>query len=316
MPDSLLVAVLGLLLVLLITASIVCRVLLRKAKNDAAKATLANALARTQSWWVMAAVLALAFLLGKVATLLLFAVLSFVCLREFIGLTPTHEADRVPLFAAFFCILPVQYWLMYIQWYGLYSIFIPVYAFLLLPCLAVFSGSTEDFLARCAKIQWGVMITVYCISHAPAMLTLPPLAGSAPGYDATLLVLYLLLVAQLSDVFQYVCGKLWGKRKLAPSVSPSKTVEGLVGGCGCAVLAGMLFSFITPFAVWQAALLSLAIVAGGAAGGLVLSAVKRDLGAKDWGNSIEGHGGFLDRMDSICFSAPLFFHLVRYFFTG
>ena len=305
---------LGLMLGLLVVASLLGRFLEKRAVSAETRATLENANERIRSWWYMVAVLAIAFVLGKTMTILLFAVISYLCLREFIGITPTVEADRTPLFTAFFVILPIQYWLVGSQWYGLYSIFIPVYAFLLLPSLAVFSGVTENFLERCAKVQWGVMLTVYCISHAPALVTLP-LKNVDAGFDPVLLLLFLILVVQLSDVLQYVCGKLWGKHKLAPGVSPSKTVEGLVGGCGLAVIAGMLLSCITPFTFWQAGLLSLAIVTGGAVGGLVLSAVKRDMGAKDWGNTIKGHGGFMDRMDSVCFSAPLFFHLVRYYFT-
>ena len=120
---------------------------------------------------------------------------------------------------------------------------------------------------------------------------------------------------QSSDVLQYVFGKLFGRRQLAPEVSPSKTVEGLAGGVLCATALGASLWWITPFNLWQAALMSLAITAMGFFGGLVLSAIKRDRGVKDWGNLIEGHGGMLDRLDSVVFAAPIFFHLTRYWFT-
>lgn len=311
-----LLQVFGVLFALLAAATALQAVLPRRAVTEEGKATLHNAMARTRSWWVMLGVLALALLLGKTATLILFAAISFFCLREFIAITPTARGDRLPLFFAFFCLVPLQYLLIACDWYGLYSILIPVYGVLLLPVLAVFSHSTEFFFSRCAKIQWGVIISVYCISHAPALLLLPPLEGASLGYDARLLVVYLLFVAQISDVFQYVCGKLWGKHKLAPSVSPSKTIEGLVYGGGLAAVAGGALSFLTPFSFVAALLLSLGIVAFGALGGLVLSAVKRDMGVKDWGNTIGGHGGFMDRMDSIAFSAPFFFHMIRYFYTS
>jgi phosphatidate cytidylyltransferase len=156
------------------------------------------------------------------------------------------------------------------------------------------------------------MITVYCISYAPALMLL-----KIPGYENSnaLLLLYLLLIVQLSDVLQYVFGKLFGRTKLAPVVSPSKTVEGLVGGGLTTTLIGGSLYWITPFTWLQATAISLVIVAAGVLGGLTLSAMKRGLGAKDWGVMIEGHGGMLDRMDSVSFAAPFFFHIVRYFFT-
>ena len=129
------------------------------------------------------------------------------------------------------------------------------------------------------------------------------------------LLLFFLLVVQASDVFQYVCGKLWGKHKLSPLVSPSKTSEGLIGGGALAIALGTALHGLTPFNVWQAALMSTVTVVCGFTGGLVLSAVKRSLGAKDWGVMIAGHGGMLDRVDSICLAAPVFFHLTRFFFT-
>jgi phosphatidate cytidylyltransferase len=194
----------------------------------------------------------------------------------------------------------------------LFAVFIPVYAFLLLPAFAALAEDTDHFLERTAKIQWAVMVTVFCVSHAPALLLL-----NIPGYQGqdALLILYLLLVAQLSDVLQYVCGKLFGRKKIAPNVSPSKTREGLVGGGLGAVLVGGAMWWITPFSPLQAMGMSFIIVLMGFLGGLALSAVKRSLGAKDWGSMIEGHGGMLDRIDSISFAAPIFFHLTRYFFA-
>jgi phosphatidate cytidylyltransferase len=146
----------------------------------------------------------------------------------------------------------------------------------------------------------------------PALLTL-----EIPGYEGLngFLLVYLVLVVQSSDVFQYVWGKLAGRRKIAPDVSPSKTVEGFVGGIATATLLGMALWWITPFSPLQAAAISLALTLMGFFGGLVMSAIKRDRGIKDWGTAIQGHGGVLDRLDSVCFSAPIFFHVVRYWWT-
>jgi phosphatidate cytidylyltransferase len=275
--------------------------------------TVANLNARIKAWWAMVAVFAIAFVVGKEMTITLFALTSFFCLREFLSITPTRPEDHRAVAVAFYLFIPLQYWLIWDQWQSLFSILIPVWAFLLLPVLAVLKGETEDFMARTARIQWALMLCVFCISHAPALLIL-----KIPGFEKEnfLLLFFLITVVQLSDVLQYVFGKLFGKHKVAPRVSPAKTWEGLIGGGLSATAVGAGLWWITPFAPWQAALMALAIVLAGFAGGLVLSAVKRSLGAKDWGTMIEGHGGVLDRMDSVSFAAPVFFHLVNYFFAA
>lgn len=273
---------------------------------------VANLIARINAWWVMVAVLAVTFLLGQAVTLVVFGLMAYFALREFVTLTPMRTADRLPMAVAFFIIVPAQFLLIGFDQYGTFSIFVPVYAFLLLPAISAMRGDVEDFLPRTAKLQWGLMITVYCLSHAPALLLL-----SIPGYEgrSALLLFYLLLVVQMSDVMQYVFGKLLGKTKIAPVVSPSKTVEGFIGGGLAATSIGAAMWWITPFTPGASAAVAAVIVIMGFLGGLTLSAVKRSLGAKDWGVMIEGHGGMMDRVDSVCFAAPVFFHLVRYFYT-
>jgi phosphatidate cytidylyltransferase len=301
----------GGIVALLAVASLIGRILGARS-NNGSNDVVANLNARVRAWWVMVGVFAVAFVLGKNATLVLFALASFFALREFITLTPTRAGDYRPLVLSFFVLVPTQYALIGYDQYGTFAIFIPVYAFLLLPAVGTFAADTENFLERSAKIQWGVMIAVYCISYAPALLLL-----KIPGYEGqnALLMFYLLLIVQLSDVLQYVFGKLFGKHKLAPQVSPSKTVEGLVGGGLSATVIGGAMWWITPF-TWQQSLgMSFLIVVMGFLGGLTLSAVKRSLGAKDWGVMIEGHGGMLDRLDSVSFAAPVFFHVTRFFFT-
>ncbi len=276
-------------------------------------ATVKNLMERVNAWWALVGVGLPVLAMGPWATTLLFGFLSLLTLREFLSLTPTRQGDRLALFTAFFIAIPLQYALVGAGWYGMFAILIPVYGFFVLSAQSLVTQDTEHFLERTAKIQWAVMVCVYAISHVPALLFL-----SIPGYDAAsgALVLFFLLVVQLSDVLQYVCGKLFGKRPLAKVLSPNKTWEGLLGGGLLATAVGASLHGFTPFAPWQAALLSLAVVGSGAIGGLVLSAVKRSLGAKDWGMSLPGHGGMLDRLDSVAFSAPLFFHLTRYFFAG
>lgn len=299
----------GGVLVVLAVASLVGFVLSRKGPNE----TIANLNARIKAWWAMVAVFAVAFLVGKELTIALFALTSFWCLREFLSITPTRPEDHRAVAFAFYLFIPLQYWLIWEEWQTLFTILIPVWAFLLLPVLAVLKGETGDFMTRTARIQWALMLTVFCISHAPALLIL-----KIPGFAGQnfLLLFFLITVVQLSDVLQYVFGKLFGRRKVAPRVSPAKTWEGLIGGGLSAAAVGAVLWWITPFVPWQAALMALAVVLAGFCGGLVLSAVKRSLGAKDWGTMIEGHGGALDRMDSVSFAAPVFFHLVNYFFAA
>ncbi|MCW1430743.1 phosphatidate cytidylyltransferase [Novosphingobium sp. JCM 18896] len=303
------ILLLGGVFALLAAASVVGFALSRRKPSE----TVTNLNARIKAWWAMVAVFALAFLVGKELTIALFALTSFWCLREFLSITPTRPEDHRAVAFAFYLFIPLQYWLIWDGWQSLFAILIPVWAFLLLPVLAVLKGETEDFMARTARIQWALMLCVFCVSHAPALLIL-----HVPGFAGQnfLLLFFLITVVQLSDVLQYVFGKLFGRHKIAPRVSPAKTWEGLIGGGLAATAVGAGLWWITPFAPWQAALMALAIVLAGFAGGLVLSAVKRSLGAKDWGTMIEGHGGALDRMDSVSFAAPVFFHLTNYFFAA
>ena len=284
----------------------------RRTANGPPDPMVENLNARVKAWWVMVLVIGAAFSLGKGGVIVLFAFASFAALREFITLTPTRRGDHWALLVSFFVMLPIQYALIWVEWYGLYSIFIPVYAFLLLPIVAAVRGDTTRFLDRVAEVQWGLMISVFCVSHVPALMTL-----DIPDYEGRhlLLIAFLVLVVQSSDVLQYVWGKLFGRHKIAPNLSPSKTVEGFVGGVASATLLGAAMFCLTPFNPWQAAAMALVINLMGFLGGLVMSAIKRDRGVKDWGRMIEGHGGMLDRLDSVVFAAPVFFHLTRYFFT-
>jgi phosphatidate cytidylyltransferase len=296
----------------LVFASVVAALLRWRVAHGEPHAVIDNLVSRINAWWVMVALIGLAFLFGKAGVVFLFFLLSFFALREFMTLAYTRKADHYAIALGFFVVLPMQYLLIWTEWYGLYSIFIPVYAFLLLPALAALSGDPKRFLERTSKVQWGLMISVYCISHVPALLTLP-----IPGFEGRnlLLIAFLVLVVQGSDVLQYVWGKLFGRHKVAPVLSPSKTWEGLIGGVLTATALGGTLHWITPFRPWEAAALAFVICLMGFFGGLVMSAIKRDRGVKDWGSMIEGHGGALDRLDSVVFAAPVFFHLVRYAWT-
>jgi len=294
------------LLALLLAATIVAQVMDERRPGP----SVDNLIARINAWWIMVLALAFAFFLGRTALVLLFTFASFNAMREFVTIAATRREDHLAVAAAFFLILPLQYYMIWMDWYGMFSIFIPVYAFLLMPIVAVVKGETEDFLVRIASVQWALMIAVYCVSYVPVFLSL-----NIPGFEGKnlLLIAFLILIVQLSDVLQYVWGKAIGRHKIAPRLSPSKTVEGFIGGVLSATLIGAAMFWITPFSPWQAGLMALGISLMGFLGGLVMSAIKRDRGVKDWGDTIAGHGGFLDRLDSLVFAAPLFFHLTRFF---
>jgi phosphatidate cytidylyltransferase len=297
---------------ILIVASIIGEVLRQRLSPTGDNPVIENLNARINAWWVMVICLALAFIAGKPGVVLLFALCSFAALREFLTLTTHNRADHWSLLACFFLILPLQYWFLATDWYGMYSIFVPVYAFLLLPVVSALRGSTKDFLIRVSETQWALMICVYCASHVPALLYL-----QIPGFEGrnVILIAYLIFVVQLSDVLQYVWGKLIGRTKVAPSLSPSKTWEGLIGGTLSATAIGTALYWMTPFSPMQAAAMCLVITMMGFFGGLVMSAIKRDRGIKDWGHLIAGHGGFLDRLDSVIFAAPIFFHVTRWIWS-
>src|SRR5712692_6017198 len=217
--------------VVLVVASVVGYVLHRRFSVEGPNPTIDNLNSRIKAWWVMVALLGLAFAFGRAGVIVLFALASLAALREFITLTPTRRGDHVALAVAFFVVLPLQYYLIWIDWYGLYSVFIPVYVFLLLAAIAALRQDTKHFMGRVAETQWGLMISVFCLSHVPALLGL-----RIPGYDGRnlLLIAFLILVVQSSDVLQYIWGKLLGRHKISPELSPSKTVEGFIGGVLCA----------------------------------------------------------------------------------
>jgi phosphatidate cytidylyltransferase len=315
MTDPSTLYLIGAVLVLLGCAWTIVVVLKRRPESGIDMAILETFHLRVRAWWLLFAVLAAAFLFGHVTTVVLFGLISFWALREFITLTPTRPGDHRTLFWVFFLFTPLQYLLvaMGVQEYELlFSVLIPVYGFLFIPARVALAGDYKRFLERTAKIQAGLMVCVYCLSYAPALLSL-----QIPGYEGQTprLLFFFVIVVQLNDVLQYAWGKLLGQHVIAPAISPSRTWEGFFGGAASATLVGTALWWATPFEPWEAAGLSLVISMMGSAGGMTMSAIKRDRGVKDYGTLVVGHGGVLDRIDSVCFAAPVFYHLTRYFFV-
>ncbi len=292
---------------------VIVTILLAQQSADLPNPIVENLNQHVKAWWLMAVLIGVAFLFGRIGVIVLFAIASFTALREFVTLTEMRRGDHYALIVAFFVVLPLQYVLVASNQYALYSIFIPAYVFLFLPVIAALRDETTRFMEWIGVTQWALMLSVFCLSHVPALLTL-----HIPGYAgrSLLLIAFLILVVQASDVLQYAWGRLYAKRRSAPKSSPSRTWQGFFGGVGTATLLGAALWWITPFNPWQALLLALSISLAGFLGGFVMSAIRRDRGVKDWGQTIEGHGGVLDRLDSVIFAAPVFFHLTRYFFAS
>ena len=264
---------------------------------------------RIQSWWVMVGVLFVVLTASKNIAIGFFGVLSFLALKEFLSIVSVRQADRRAVFWAYLAI-PVQYYWVSMGWYGMFIIFIPVYVFLFLPMRMVLIGETKGFIRSAGLMHWAVMLTVFSISHIAYLLTLPV---KNPDAGALGLVLFILFMTQFNDVCQYVWGKLLGRHKIIPKVSPNKTWEGFIGGVSTVTLcAGFAAPYLTPLSFNQGLLAGVIIGVSGFIGDVVISSVKRDLQIKDTGSFIPGHGGILDRIDSLLYTAPLFFHFVYY----
>ncbi|QUD86910.1 phosphatidate cytidylyltransferase [Phenylobacterium montanum] len=266
---------------------------------------------RVGSWWVMILLLTGALLLGWQATTLLFAAVSFMALREFLSLAPARREDRLVIFLAYLTI-PISCLFVFINAYMFYVVFVPVYVFLAVPFLMACIGQTRGYLTSTAVFHWGVVTCVYNLGHIALLMLVP--RWDAPQAGATGLVFLLLVATEANDVFQYVTGKLFGRHKITPKVSPNKTWEGFIGGW--ILTAGLILwaaPWLTPLKGPGLWIIAASLPLAGFAGDVTFSAIKRDLGVKDTSHLIPGHGGILDRVDSLTFTTPLYFHLLAYF---
>jgi phosphatidate cytidylyltransferase len=267
---------------------------------------------RTRTWWVIILLLGVSIALPSWVPIALFGLISFLAFKEFVTLIPTRRADHRVLLWAYLSI-PLQYYWVSIGWYGMFIIFIPVYIFLALPLRMVLAGETQGFIKAAGTVHWGLMIAVFSLSHAAFLLALPNEGNPVAGGDG--LLLYLLLLTEINDVGQYCSGKLLGRHKVVPKVSPNKTVEGLAGGVVITTLVAMLAApYLTPLSWYEAGAIGFVLALAGFAGDVTISAVKRDLKLKDSGSLLPGHGGVLDRVDSLTFTAPLFFHIIYFLY--
>ena len=306
LTDEVLYVLIGIVGVLVIS-TIITKIMKRKNNSSGLK----EVEMRIRSWWVMFIIFTFALLIHSTISLIFMALLCFLALKEYFSLIPFNRAHRLVLFWAYLTI-PIQFLLIYFGWYGMFIVFIPVYMFLLIPIQAVIVGETKNFLRSIATVQWGVMLMVFGLSHLAFLLVLPGREESVAGAG---LVLFLVVLTQANDVAQYIWGKMLGKKKIIPKVSPNKTWAGFIGGVlTTTVLAVILAPLITPFSLLASIIAGLYIGLTGFIGDINISALKRDLNIKDTSAIIPGHGGILDRVDSLTYTAPLFFHFTRYFY--
>ncbi len=307
----------GILLLLAISSTVIFVLCKTQPERDHTELAL-----RMRTWWVIAGLFGFSLVLPRWGLLVFLGFVSFLALKEYLSLIPTRRADRRVLFWAYLSI-PIQYYWVHLNWYGMFIIFIPVYMFLLIPTRLVFTGQTEGFCDGQVFVHWGLMTTVFSLSHAAYLLSLQPVqkpriepawptiaSEAVPGPG---LLIFLVVLTQFNDVAQFVWGKSFGRKKIAPHVSPGKTIAGFAGGVVTTVaLSALIGPWLTLMDVARGAIAGLIIAVSGFLGDLSISAIKRDLGVKDSGSTLPGHGGILDRVDSLTYTAPLFFHYIHY----
>ena len=263
--------------------------------------------------WLGAVLFWVSWVLGAVAATLLFGIVSFLAFREFITLTHTRRADHRSLLLAFFLVLPLQFVLAGSQRFDLFTVFVPVYVFFAIPVVSAFGNDPQRFLERTAKIQWGIMVCVYGMSHAPALLLidLPAYAGRG-----AFLVFYLVVVVATAQIVQEAASRWLRRRPVARAISRSFSWRAWLIGSLTAAFVGALLYWATPFKPVPALVMGFIAGASGTLGEFVMKALKRDAGVRSWGGkaSVTGAVGLLDRVAPLCFAAPVFFHSVRWYF--
>jgi phosphatidate cytidylyltransferase len=264
---------------------------------------------RTLSWWVIIIGFSVTVFFSRFFATIALGFVAFVAFRELTSKFNLRMSDRRTLLWCYLAI-PFQFFLAYIEWYGMFIIFIPVIMFMGLSMRSVAQGDIKGITTSLGIINWASILIIFSFSHIAYLLALPEIPGFTAGNGG--MVLWLVLITEINDVFQFTWGKLLGKHKILPSVSPNKTTEGFVGGLISTVAVGYALAFLLPISTDQAALLAGILAFTGFMGDVTISAIKRDLGIKDMGSSIPGHGGVMDRLDSLAFNSLVFFHLIRY----
>ena len=300
----------GVIYAMLIAANIAVVYLRRRLPED----TATELSRRVTSWWFMITLFTIAIITDRVVSTIFLGFMTFLAFKEYLSLIQTRRVDRLILLFAYLAI-PLQFIFAHNDRYGLFLTFIPVWMFLFIPMAMTLAGRTQGFLQAVGTVSWGMMITVFALSHTAMLLAAGEKAGPAGGAG---LLLFLVALTQFNDVAQFTWGKLYGKRKIIPAVSPKKTWEGFLGGLiSTALIASIAGPYLTPLNMLWAAAAGAMIALSGFLGDVTISAFKRDLGVKDSGGLIPGHGGILDRVDSLTYAAPVFYHAMHFLvFSG
>ena len=263
---------------------------------------------RTKSWWAMASIFIIATVIHPVVSFVAFGLLSFAALREIATISKNVRTEDRRVIIWCYLAIPIQYFIAYQGWFNLFVIFIPVIMYIWIPFMLVIRGITTEVGRSMSVLPTQLMLTVFSLSHLAYLLSLPEIPGFNAGGRG--LLLFVVFLTEINDVFQFVWGKLFGRHKIIPKISPNKTWEGFVGGILTTTAVGYFLRFLTPMNEIEALAVSFAVAFAGFVGDVVVSAVKRDIGLKDTGALIPGHGGLLDRIDSLSISAPVFLYLV------
>ena len=311
---ALFIIVFGILIVVSVTAFLFTFRERANEHDEAWHAELKNFRKLLGTSWFMVVIFWMAWAAGDTVATVLFALIAFFALREFITLSPTRRGDHRSLILAFFVVLPVQFWLVGTEHFDLFTVFIPVYVFLAIPVVSALAGDTQRFLERNAKLQWGIMVCIYGMSHVPALLLLDFKNYQGKG---AFMVFFLVLVVQTCMLVQHLVTRRLKRPPSAPEVSRSFNWYSWLLGMVVGSIVGGVFSFITPFKPGQALAMAFVACVAGSMGHLVMKALKRDRGVTAWGQrgiSVTGANGLLDRVDALCFAAPIFFHSARWYF--
>ncbi|MDX8431125.1 MAG: phosphatidate cytidylyltransferase [Candidatus Algichlamydia australiensis] len=267
---------------------------------------------RLIAWWIIFGVFALLFLTRNWCITLFWMGISYLALKEYFQAVPKlseHKRVRLWLYLS----LPIQYLLILTNSFIGFLIFIPVYVYLCIPVRMIIAGTPKEFLHSIGTMFWGIMMMGYSLSYIAFLSTYSTQMQFEAGPLG--LVLYLLILTEINDASQYIWGKLFGKRKIVPLISPKKTYEGCFGGILTTIIfAALLSPFLTPTHFGFATFVGILVGVGGFLGDVTMSALKRDVQIKDFGRLLPGHGGLLDRIDSLIFTAPLFFYLIYWKF--
>lgn len=262
---------------------------------------------RIKTWWGMLFIFCLATLSNSVVSLLSLMVLAFFALKEYFSMIRTRKADR-RLFLWAYLSIPLQFYWVYIEWYGMFIVFIPVYVFLLLPLPRLINKGTLGFLRSVSATQWGLMLMVFGLSH------LAYFQFASPEYGAGL-VLFLVVLTQLNDAVHYLASIYFGKHKIVPTSNPYLTWEGFA--CAFVVTTAvsyLIYPHLTPLNPAFGYLSGMLISLSGFFGSLTVSVLKRDLLIGDDDKFAALKKSYLSRIDSLTYTAPVFFHVIRYFF--